>query len=126
MSALLDTSVFIGREQGRTAAVLPPDAFISVVTLAELHIGVLNADDPEIRASRLETLTAIEQAFDALPIDTDVARAFARLVSQARRAGRKPPILDTLIAATAVVHELDLYTQDADFEGFRGLRVVRV
>jgi predicted nucleic acid-binding protein len=37
-----------------------------------------------------------------------------------------PPILDTLIAATAVVHGLDLYTQDAEFEGLRGLRVVRV
>ncbi len=126
MSALLDTSVFVAREQGRTATALPADAFISVVTLAELHVGVLNAEDPNTRATRLETLTETERAFDALPIDAEVAREFARLVSEARRAGRRPPVLDTLIAATAVVYDLDLYTQDADFEGLRGLRVVGV
>jgi predicted nucleic acid-binding protein len=43
---MLDTSVFVAREQGRTAEELPPDAYISVVTLAELHVGILNAEDP--------------------------------------------------------------------------------
>jgi len=51
---------------------------------------------------------------------------FARLVSEARREGRRPQALDALIAATAVVHDLDLYTQDADFEGLQGVRVIRV
>ena len=123
---LLDTSVFIAQESGRPLDPLPRFAAISVVTVAELHLGVLMAGDPAIQAQRLRTLSAIESRFEPLPIDATVARMFSEIVAEARRQGRRLQIMDTWIAATAVVHDLPVYTQDDDFRGIPRVRVIRV
>jgi predicted nucleic acid-binding protein len=104
----------------------PRMAAISVITVAELHLGVLMADEPSIRAQRLRTLTSVETLFEPLPIDSEVARTFAELVAEARRQGRRPRIMDTWIAATAVAHVLPVYTQDDDFLTIPRVRIVRV
>jgi hypothetical protein len=59
--ALLDTSVLIGAESGRPMDLphIPGDGLLSVVSLAELHAGVLAADDIDIRAQRLTTLNGV-------------------------------------------------------------------
>ncbi len=123
---LLDTSVFIAREGDRPLGPLPATAAISVVTVAELHMGVLMADDPTVRARRLRTLSSVEALFEPLPIDAEVARAFAALVAEARRLGRRPKIMDTWIAATAVAHGLAVYTRDEDFLAIARVHAVRV
>ena len=123
---LLDTSVFIAQESGRKLGILPATAAISVVTLAELHLGVLLANGVATRARRLRTLTAVEAAFEPLPVDAQVARSFAEIVAEARRLGRRPKIMDTWIAATAAVHDLPIYTRDDDFLVIPGVQVFRV
>ena len=125
MTGLLDTSVFVARESGRPLASLPDEGRVSVVTVAELRIGVLVADDPAIRAQRLRTLSEVE-AFEPLPIDGSAARAFAEIVADGRQRGKRPKILDALIAATASSRAMPVYTQDADFEDMVGVQVVRV
>ena len=50
MKGLLDTAVFVAREAGRSLDSLPDEAAISVITLAELHLGVLRAKDGPTRA----------------------------------------------------------------------------
>jgi predicted nucleic acid-binding protein len=123
---LLDTSVFVATESGRPLGPLPANAAISMVTLAELHLGVLMADDPAIRAQRLRTLASVEALFEPLPIDPAVARTFAELVAEARRQGKRPKIMDTWIAATGVALDLPVYTQDEDFVASPRVKVVRV
>lgn len=123
MKGLLDTSVFIGREQGRPIGELPDEAAISVLTLAELHLGVLLAKGPKIRAQRLKTVGLVERSFDPLPVDDAVARTFAEIVADARRRGRRPKVVDVLIAATAARHDLVVFSQDADFKQIPGVRV---
>jgi predicted nucleic acid-binding protein len=115
---LLDTSVFIADEQGRelAAAHLPDEAAISVVTLAELELGVQLASSEAVRGRRLRTLRATQATYVALPIDESVASAFAELVVIARRAGRRPKVQDAWIAATARAHRVAVYSQDADFD----------
>jgi predicted nucleic acid-binding protein len=76
-----------------------------------------------IRASRLRTLTEVQNAFEPLPIDAGIARTFAELVAEARRHGKVPKIMDTWIAATAVAHDLAVYTQDEDFAAIPKVRV---
>ena len=117
MRGLLDTSVFIAGEQGRELATnrLPDEAAVSVVTLAELELGVQLAASEEARGRRLRTLRAAQATYVALPVDEAVASAFAELVATARRAGRRPKIQDTWIAATARAHRVAVYTQDRDF-----------
>jgi predicted nucleic acid-binding protein len=123
---LLDTSVFIAREVGRPLGELPESAAISVVTIAELHLGVLMAHGVSVRARRLRTLTEVQGAFEPIPIDSQVARMFAELVAEARRQGKRPKIMDTWIAATALAHDLPIYTQDEDFESIPRVRVERI
>jgi predicted nucleic acid-binding protein len=125
---LIDTSVFIADEQGRDLdpGELPREAGVSIVTVAELLLGVHMANSESVRAQRLATLRAVESEFVPLPIDDAVAAAFAQLTASAKRAGRRPKVQDCWIAATAMAHGAVLYTQDADFDDIPGLDVVRV
>ena len=126
MKGLLDTSVFVAREAGRSLDSLPEEPAISVITLAELHLGVLRAKDGQTRARRLRTVTRVEREFKAIPIDSEVARTFASIVGEARAAGRRPRVMDVWIAATAVRHGLVVFTQDADFADIPQVQVQRV
>jgi predicted nucleic acid-binding protein len=125
---LLDTSVFIAEEQGRALHVerLPDEAAVSVVTVAELELGVHMAVVEDIRALRLATLGAIRATYVALPIDDAVASAFAELVAGMRRAGRRMKVQDAWIAATAKAHSATVYTQDSDFDALTDVDVIRV
>jgi hypothetical protein len=98
---------------------------VSVVTLAELTVGVLIADDDD-RPARVATLSAVESTWDPLPIDAEVARQFARIVAALRANGRRVPVLDALVAATAIVEQIPVVTQDNDYEAIAGVEVIRV
>lgn len=128
MRGILDTSMFIAGEAERPVALdrIPDEAAVSVVTLAELELGVHLAEDEEIRARRLATLRALQATYVALPIDEHVAAAFAVLVAASRRAGRRPKVQDTWIAAAARAHAAAICTQDHDFDGIPGVDVIRV
>lgn len=127
---LLDTSVFIAAESGRSlrTSLLPLESAISAITLGELHVGVLAARDTATRARRLETLEGVADV-EALPVDTAVAAQWGRLRVLLADHGRRLNVNDLWIAATAVVHDVPLFTQDDDFgpiEDLAALTVVRV
>jgi hypothetical protein len=125
--ALLDTSIFIAREQERPlTGALPDQVAVSVVTLAELEVGVLVAGDEGARARRMQTLVMARERAAGIPIDQPVASAYARLAATALRAGRRPRIHDTWVAAAAAVHGAAVWTQDKDFTEFDDIEVVRV
>ena len=74
MKAILDTSVLIAEDAPRDV-----EGAISVVSITELHFGLLLVDDPEERARRADRLAAVEATFDPLPVSVEVARAWGRL-----------------------------------------------
>jgi hypothetical protein len=124
---VLDTSVFIAVEQERRLdRTLPDEVGVSVITLAELELGVLMARDADTRSRRLATLTRVREQTAGLPVDERVASAYARLAAGELEAGRKPRVHDTWIAATALAHAAAVWTQDADFTSFGTVDVVRV
>lgn len=125
MNAILDTSVFVALESDRPIGDLPDLGGVSVMTVAELRLGVLAASDNDVRARRMRTLTEVER-LRALPVDDLVAREFAELVAEARRRGSRPKVVDALIAATARARRIPVYTQDADFDTIPGVEVVRI
>ncbi len=89
-------------------------------------MGVLAAAEPHVRAVRLRTLRAAEH-LSALPVDREVASAFATLTVQMRAAGHgRLGVQDAWIAATAIAHDAALLTQDADFDMVPSLRVITV
>jgi predicted nucleic acid-binding protein len=128
MRAILDTSVIVAEEQGRELATerLPDAAAVSTVTLAELEIGVRTSRTRRIRQQRVSTLRRVRARFVALPIDEQVASAFAKIATSTGRPRRYADVQDMWIAATAKAHGAMLFTQDGDFERFAGVEVVRV
>ena len=114
---LLDTSVLIAED----VSPLPGQLAISVISVAELHFGVLAAASPEVRALRLARLSRLQRRFDPLPVDDAVADSYGQIAAHVSASGRQPRArtMDLLIAATAHVHGAVLYTRNAD--DFRGL-----
>jgi predicted nucleic acid-binding protein len=124
--ALADTSLFIAVEQERPLSGSRPDnVAVSVITIGELRLGVLAAESGPRRAQRLETLSVAE-SLDPLPIDGPVAHAWATLRLALRDAGRRMPINDSWIAATAIANDIPVASQDGDYDDVPGLQVIRV
>lgn len=112
---LLDTSVFIAAEQGRPLGEPPSGrARVSVATLTELGVGILHASDSDLRQLREETM-ARARRFLALPYDDAVSDRLARILAAARERRRRAGAMDAIIAATALAHDLTVWTQDDDF-----------
>jgi predicted nucleic acid-binding protein len=113
---LADTSVFVAAEQRRSLGSPPPgDARISVATLTELMVGVRRAPDGPLRVLREATLQRA-RAFIAMPYDEAVAERLADLLSAAREQRRRAGAMDAIVAATALAHDLTVWTQDDDFD----------
>jgi tRNA(fMet)-specific endonuclease VapC len=122
---LIDTSVVIELPL-LSAAELPTFPTISVVTLAELSVGPEVSQTTDDRRKRQLVLQQTEASFDPLPFDAACARRFAIVAGSLRQSGRKTRAraFDALIAATALAHNLPLYTCNSrDFEGITGLEV---
>jgi predicted nucleic acid-binding protein len=119
---LLDTSVLIAIESGRPlrTEAMPDTTAISVVTKAELRVGIFAAEDVETRDRRLATLELANRIV-ALPVDEAVSRAWAQMRAHIRASGRKVKVNDMWIAATAAVHEIPVLTQDDDFDALNGI-----
>ncbi len=126
-SGLADTSLFIARESGRAMRGdrLPELIAVSVVTIGELRAGVLAADDVDVRARRLDTLTAALR-LEPFPIDQAVADAWAHLRVSLRDLGLRMPVNDSWIAATAIALGIPIVTQDDDYLHAPGLEVIHV
>jgi predicted nucleic acid-binding protein len=123
VSALLDTSVLVGVEQGRVRREdVPPDAAVSAVTLEELRLGVLRSLGAA-RARRQRTFSSISSLYDVLVVDARVATTCAEIRAEGRDRGVRYAPFDSLIGATARVHGLPLYTRDAGMLGMAGVDV---
>lgn len=125
--AIADTSVFTGLEAARfdAAHIADFEWGISAITLGELRLGVLQAQSPEAVSRRLSTYQ-LAQRSQALPVDGLVSDAWALLVSRLRADGRKVPINDSWIAATAIAHQVPIVAQDADYDVMPDVEVIRL
>jgi hypothetical protein len=122
-AGVLDTSIFIAHESGRRldASVFPDEVATTVVTVAELNLGVLAAAaSADVRAQRLATLDAIADIV-AFPVDDSAARMWARLRIHLAETGRRVRINDLWIAAIAACRGLPVVTQDDDFDPLDGV-----
>ncbi len=121
---MIDTSVAVDLttiERER----LPSIIAVSALTLAELVVGPASADDELKRARRQQRLQYIEASVEPLPFESRCYRAYGPVYTAVLSAGRKargPRAVDLMIAATALAHDLPLYTRNAnDLHGLEGL-----
>jgi predicted nucleic acid-binding protein len=89
----------------------PSAIYISVLTLGELRKGVAHKrrTDPESAKSIGSWVEGLELGFvdRILGIDPTIAKLWGELSAQ-----RPRPVVDTLLAATAMVHELTFVTRN--------------
>jgi predicted nucleic acid-binding protein len=104
---------------------LPDELAVSVITVGELRAGVLTTADVRVRDRRLATLTTV-LALDPVPIDNGVAEQWARLRVLLRDTGKRMPVNDSWIAATAMALAVPVVTQDDDYVELDELPVIRV
>ncbi len=126
---ILDTSTFVNLWRLPDAEALPDEPMISAVTLAELAVGPLVAQDDDERARRQAHLQWAEADFAPIPFDAEAARAFGAVAASLRETGRKVTArtFDALIAATAIANGLPVHTcNPGDFGGINRLEVVAV
>jgi toxin FitB len=94
--------------------------YVSVITLAEIQKGIELLASGRRRAQLEDWLAYDLEAWFAghiLPVDRAVAKRWASLVAQVSRIGRPFPAVDSMIAATAIQHDLTIVTRNVrDFD----------
>lgn len=128
MSFLLDTAVvseLVGKNP--SGAVLKwidgqdeASLYLSVLTIGEIEKGVARLS-ASARRSRLQSWVRrdLVERFGGrlLPIDTRTAARWGSIAGESERRGKPLPVIDCLIAATALVHGLAVATRNVgDFE----------
>jgi tRNA(fMet)-specific endonuclease VapC len=95
---------------------------VSVMTIVEIEYGLSRR-----KIARANTIREFLAHFDALPFDAVDAREAGILRSRMETNGRPIGIIDTLIAAQALVRNLTLVTHNAgEFARVGGLRVLEL
>ena len=100
------------------------DFAVDSIVLGELCIGVLALPPGRKRAQLEQWLATVVQAIDCIPWDAAISRRWARLVVDLRRKGSAMPLLDGMIAATALEHNLTVATRNVGDFRKAGVRVV--
>lgn len=131
---ILDTCVISELERPRpnpavtkAVAAIPPDqVHLSVITIGELHKGVMLLDSGARRRQLTEWVEGLEHhyATHILPVDNEVARTWAQLTADAQRRGIVIPATDGLIAATALIHGMAVMTRNSRHFAATGVNVV--
>jgi toxin FitB len=97
---------------------------LDAIVLGELYAGILRHPAGRRRAGLERWFESVVGGLDWLPWDGAVSRRWARLVVHLKRQGRSLPLLDSMIAATALEHGLTVATRNVrDFEQ-TGVRIV--
>jgi hypothetical protein len=97
---------------------------IDSIVLAELCAGVLALPAGRQRARLERWLALVAETIECLPWDAGVARRWAALAVELRRKGRTLPLLDGMIAATALAHGLTVATRNTRDFAKTGVEVV--
>ncbi len=89
--------------------------FLSVLTFGELQKGISKLND-KVRSERLQAWVDQELRYRfqdrTFPIDQEVATTWGIIQGTNEKQGIKLPVMDSLIAATAVAHNLIVVTRN--------------
>ena len=130
MGLMLDTNVFIHSERSGSPIDFSKwekygDVYISVITTSELLIGVHYAKTDAQRARRSAFVESVLAKIPALSFETEEARVHAGLFATLARQGKMIGAHDLIIAATAIVHNCAVLTENTkEFERVPGLETI--
>jgi toxin FitB len=90
---------------------------VDSIILGELCVGILALPRGRKRTQLEQWFDDVTQTIDCFPWDGMISRRWAKLVVDLKQKEVKLPLLDSMIAATALHHELTVATRNTrDFE----------
>ena len=93
------------------------DLVVDSIVLGELRVGILSLPRGRKREKLEEWFEAVVETIECIPWDASISRRWAALVVDLRRKGTSVPVLDGMIAATALEHNLTIATRNTrDFK----------
>jgi predicted nucleic acid-binding protein len=81
--------------------------------LGELRIGILALPRGRKRDRLEEWYETVVETIDCIPWDATISQRWAALVVELKRTGETVPLLDAMIAATALQHDLIVATRNS-------------
>jgi toxin FitB len=88
------------------------DFVVDSVILGEIAVGILVLPRGRKRAQLERWFEAVADRIDCLAWDASISRRWAELVANLRKKGQTLPVLDSMIAATALAHDLTVATHN--------------
>ncbi len=123
---LIDTNAYAALKRGHPEAILivqrAPFLAINSTVLGELLGGFTHGTKPEQNRRELELFLASPRV-TLRTVDRATAERYAAIYALLRASGTPIPTNDLWIAASAMQHELSLFSFDAHFRHLPGLRV---
>ncbi len=100
--------------------------YLSVLTLGEIRKGIALLSDPRRQVpleSWLDHDLALRFAGRILPIEAAVADRWGQMSARAKVKGTPLPVIDGLLAATAMQHNLAMVSRDDSYSQIAGVDV---
>ncbi|HEV2971052.1 MAG TPA: type II toxin-antitoxin system VapC family toxin [Pirellulales bacterium] len=97
---------------------------VNPIILGELEYGILRLPVSHNRTKLLDWFTAGLTRLSTWPIDRETGHVWAGLLARLVRKGRAMPVKDSLIAATALQHQLTVATRNTRDYKHAGVRLV--
>jgi predicted nucleic acid-binding protein len=85
---------------------------VDSIIVGELYVGILALPRGRKRTQLEQWFGDVVQTIDCLPWDATISRRWAKLVVDLKQKGDKLPLLDSMIAATALQHDLTVATRN--------------
>ncbi|MGB7210661.1 MAG: type II toxin-antitoxin system VapC family toxin [Pyrinomonadaceae bacterium] len=100
--------------------------YISALTIGELEKGIVRMPASKRKTDLEVFLETLIVRFDRrlLSLDMPVMRCWGRLLADLETKGRIPPIIDSLVAATALEHSLTIVTRNEDDFAATGVKII--
>jgi tRNA(fMet)-specific endonuclease VapC len=136
MSYLLDTCVIseFRKPQPQQSVIdwldaqLEESLFLSAITIGEIQKGVTALPASKRQRSLQTWLDEVIYRYDKriLPLDVVALRRWGNLTAQLEKSGRVLPLMDSMLAATALVHRLTIVTRNVDDFADTGVKVLNI
>jgi toxin FitB len=97
---------------------------VDAIIVGELYVGILALPRGRKRTQLERWFADVVQTIDCLPWDATISRRWAKLVVDLKQKGDKLPLLDSMIAATALQHGFTVATRNTRDFNKTGVQVL--